>query len=366
MKKLYITFIIIFIAAIVLPSLWVFATPDKDFSDNENRMLQTRPELTAETILSGSFQDKLTKFISDQFPARDLWTESGTLIKKLIGFKDIGGAYLADDGYYFEKLPQEDFDTAKYKENLGHIESFAEKNSDRDCTVLMIPAASTVYPEKLPNNAKTYDYAAMFELAKSTLTSCDMPDIYGALSARKDEYIYYKTDHHWTTKGALCAYGLLTEGKGAYDGGLELFSDSFLGTTYSKTLDPRAECDSVYIAPVKGGIKVTADGKEMELYYTAAANEKDKYKVFFGGNHAQTLIEGGADNGKTLLVIKDSFANSLVPFLTADYETIIMIDLRYFNGSVQNIADEMDADEILFVYEASNIASENNIIKLTF
>ena len=366
MKKLYIIFIVIFLTAIVLPSVWVFATPDKDFSDNENRMLQTRPGLSGEALLSGSFQDKLTSFISDQFPARDLWTAVGSRVKMLSGMKDIGGAYIGGDGYYMEMLPDEDIDLEKYDSNLGLIKDFALKNPDKPATLLLVPATGTVLSEKLPANAGMYDAAALYLRARNSLPNVALPDVYSALLGHADEYIYYRTDHHWTTAGAKYAYDCLTGGQGAYTGEPELFSDSFLGTTYSKTLDSSAVADSVYIAPVSDKLKVTADGKETELYYTAAANEKDKYKVFFGGNHAQTLIEGGADNGKTLLVIKDSFANSLVPFLTADYETIIMLDLRYFNGSVQNIADEMGADELLFVYEMSGFAGDNNIIKLSF
>lgn len=366
MKKLYVIFIVIFIAAIVLPSVWVFATPDTDFSDNENRMLQTRPELDGEALLSGSFQDKLTSFISDQFPARDLWTSIGSRIKKLSGMKDIGGAYICGDGYYMEMLTDGDIDLKKYDENLRIVKDFLLKNEDLPATLLLVPATGTVLSDKLPPNADMYDAEQLAARAGLALPNAVLPDLYSALSAHSDEYIYYRTDHHWTTAGAKYAYDCLTGGAGAYSGNLELFSDSFLGTTYSKTLDSSAVPDSVYIAPVSDGLKVTADGSETELYYTAAANEKDKYKVFFGGNHAQTLIEGGADNGKTLLVIKDSFANSLVPFLTADYETIVMLDLRYFNGSVQHIIDEMGVDELLFVYEISGFAGDNNIIKLSF
>ena len=366
MKKLCTVFIILFLAVIALPTVWVFVTPDTEFSDNENRMLQTRPELSGGTLLTGSFQDKLTSFISDQFPARDLWTESVTRIKKLVGFRDVGGAYLGADGYYLEKLTPDDIDTEKLTANLGFVRDFAEKNSDRACTVMLVPEAASVYPERLPRGAVGYDYAALYNTAAQALDNCRVPDVFTPLAADRSAYNYYMTDHHWTTMGARLAYDVLTEGSGAYSGELELFSDGFLGTTYSKTLDPAAKPDSVYIAPVADGIAVTADGKDVSLYYREAANEKDRYKVFFGGNYAQALIKTPADNDRCLLVIKDSFANSLVPFLTADYGTIVMLDLRYFNGSVQNVADELGADEVLFIYEASSFANENNLIKLSF
>lgn len=203
-KKLHITLIALFFAIITLPAVLVLAGNDKDFSENENRMLQTAPELSLDSVLSGNFQEELTSYISDQFPARDTWTSLGTDVKKLAGFKDIGGAYLGKDGYYIEKLTPE------------------------------------------------------------------------------------------------------------------------------------------------------------------SVNEKDKYKVFFGGNYGQVVIKGGCDNGKTLLIIKDSFANSLAPFLTADYETIIMLDLRYFTGSAQSVIDENNVDDILFVQEMRSFSNDKSLIKLTF
>ena len=114
------------------------------------------------------------------------------------------------------------------------------------------------------------------------------------------------------------------------------------------------------------GVSVTADGKESSVYNMAAAGEKDKYKVFFGGNYGQTVITGGCKNGKTLLMIKDSFANSLAPMLTADYETIIMLDMRYFAGSTQQLIEDYGVDEILFVAEMSGFANDRNLIKLGF
>ena len=113
-------------------------------------------------------------------------------------------------------------------------------------------------------------------------------------------------------------------------------------------------------------LKVTADGKEIPLYDMSAAGEKDKYKVFLGGNYGETTIKGGCNNGKTLLIIKDSFANSLVPFLTADYENIIMLDLRYYMGSAKQLAADKGADEILFVCEMSSFANDKNMVKLGF
>lgn len=369
MKKFHIALIVLFLAVITLPSVLVFAGNDRTFSDNENRMLQTAPKLSLDSIVSGDFQEKLTDYISDQFPARDTWTQLGTKIKKLAGFKDIGGAYLGQDGYYIEKITPEDVDENNLRRNLMLVSEFSEKNAELPLTLLLVPATGTVMTDKLPANAEMYDAKSIYETAASALPNAELPDLLTAMKqAAAQQQVYYRTDHHWTWYGAKTAYETLIPNGGNYDTGIspQLFSDSFLGTTYSKTLDASAAADSVYISPVSDKLTVTADGGEIELYNMAAANEKDKYKVFFGGNYGETVISGGCDNGKTLLIIKDSFANSLVPFLTADYQTIVMIDLRYYMGSANSLISERSVDEILFVCEMSSFANDKNLVKLGF
>ncbi len=366
MKKLHIALIALFLAVIVLPSAFVFAGEDRTFSDNENRMLQTAPELTLSSILDGSFQNRITDYISDQFPARDTWTQLGTEIKKLLGFKDIGGAYLGEDGYYIEKITPDSVDEKNLRRNISLVSDFTSANKDIPATMLLVPATGTVMSDKLPAHAQMYDAQKLYETVRSALPDVSFPDLYTALTqAKTSQQVYYRTDHHWTWYGAHTAYKtLLPDGK--YNASPELFSDSFLGTTYSKTLDPAAQPDEVYISEVSDSVTVTADGKEIPLYNMSAAGEKDKYTVFFGGNYGETTISGGCNNGKTLLIIKDSFANSLVPFLTADYENIIMLDLRYYMGSAQQLISERSVDEILFVCEMSSFANDRNMVKLGF
>ncbi len=367
MKKFYLIFICTFFAAIIVPTAVIFASADRDFSDNENRTLQTAPLFDLESVLSGDFQSELTDYLSDQFPLRDKLTALGTRAKKLLGYRDIGGAYLGSDGYYFEKITQNDVNEEKLVSNLELINAFSKQNSKIPSTALLVPAAGTVLREKLPKNAQMYDAQKLYSTAESTLSAVRLCDLYSLFCDNSDDELYYRTDHHWTTcGGARLAYEAFSNGKGACNMEPELYSDSFLGTTYSKTLDSAAQCDSVYLIPVSEGITVTADGEEVPFYDESTANEKDKYRVFLGGNHGLTVIDGGCDNGKTLLVIKDSYANSLVPYLTYDYETIVMIDLRYYMLSPQSIIDEMQVDEILYVFEMSAFSNDTNIVKLNF
>ena len=372
MKKQNIIIILVFCAVILFPGLAVWLTPDREFSENENRYLQKLPVPNADTVQSGDFGDEVEDYLSDQFWLRDRWTALRSRVKMLLGNKDIGGVYLCRDGYYIEKVTQNDLDEGRLRKNLQTVREFFDRCVELgleadDLTFLPVPTPGYILKDKLPRYAVLFDEDAVFAEMGAAMDGYRLVDLREPFAAAcADEQLYYRTDHHWTTMGAYLAYDCIMQGNGAYEGELQKVSNSFLGTTYSKTLDSAAVPDEVYIAPVSDSLAVTADGKNIEVYDMSKLDTKDKYTVFFGGNRAMMLIKGGAQNGKTLLVIKDSFANSLVPFLTADYENILMLDLRYFNGSVKNLVSSSGVTDIMFVGEMSNVAKDENLFKLLF
>ena len=128
-----------------------------------------------------------------------------------------------------------------------------------------------------------------------------------------------------------------------------------------KKVSEGGSLDTIKIPVLAGKVQVTADGRDIGMFDMNALKEKDKYRVFFGGNYGITDIKSGS-NDRKLVVVKDSFANCFVPLLTEDYGEIVMIDMRYFSGNIDMIAK--DADEILFLYELSNFAEDSNIAKL--
>ncbi|MBO4289675.1 MAG: hypothetical protein J5865_06205 [Lachnospiraceae bacterium] len=365
-------------ALCLLAALALFiAAPERLLSEPENRLLQTRPEVSADAVFSGSWQKDWEAYLSDQFPGRDELTAFASVIRKTAGQKDIGGAWLADDGFYPEVHTADSFDTAAFSKNLSYVGGFAEKFPGSSSALLLIPDAACVYRDRLPALAEPYDAEALQKLAEELLPGMRVPDLTAAFldavqsgpaaSLSEDSSnseLYFRTDHHWSAAGVQLAYDLLMNGEGSYQGSPELFSDSFLGSTYSKTLDPAAKPEELYIFPAAEGITVTADGEEISLYDLSAADKKDKYTVFFGGNYGLVTIQTPAGTGKSLLVIKDSFANSLAPLLTADYDTITMVDLRYFGGSAASLAAMTQPDQILFVYSMSNLEQGSELVKL--
>lgn len=182
-------------------------------------------------------------------------------------------------------------------------------------------------------------------------------DLRDVLTKHSNEYIYYKTDHHWTTLGAFYAYH---EWKGpdriipAYKTAV---STDFLGTDYNRihyyeSMDKiyRYEMDDVDQATVT--INDGGDTKELpSIYVEDALKTSDQYNYFLSGNYSTVTIKTKNKNGKTLLVVKDSFTNSMIPFLCRDYETIRMVDLRYVNASVYEYMNDLTSlDDVIVIY----------------
>lgn len=366
MNRLKLTGSVIILATMLIIGLIIIIMPSAAYSENENRVLAETPHISLTEILSGSFQKKLDRFLSDQFPGRDKLMQLGTKIKLMIGRRDIEGTYIGKDNYYFEKITDADIDERSFKRNLDRVESLARDYDDIEFSAMLVPSSGVILSDKLPDNAGIYNAEKLYQIAGQAFANVELTDPTEALKLAQGEYIYYKTDHHWTTYGAYVGYKAMMGEAASYkynEQTIKVVSESFLGTLYSRVLDVRAVPDAVSLAAVSDGIAVTVDGEAGSIYDMQALDEKDKYKVFFGGNYGMTEISGCQGEG-TLLVIKDSFANCMVPFLTTDYDRIIMIDLRYYAGSVSDLLNSGYVDDVLVLYELSNFANDTNLSKL--
>ena len=349
--------------AVILLGLSVgsfFLTPDRAFSENENRYLQLTPKLSWDTVMSGDFMEDMEEYTSDQIVFRDLWTATRSLLQRAEGKEDISGTYLGAEGRYFAKVTEDSFNRAGLEKNAGYIREFFAA-SGKSCRALIVPSPAGVLRDMLPENAPYYDEAGAFERLDATLGG-SLLDVRETLADVEDPY--YHTDHHWTTMGAQAAYRRWAEvtGHTVREDALVCATEEFRGTLYSKVLLPDSVYDSVYYAPEITAESVVCDGKDGTLYDGDALTRKDKYELFLGGNYGQCVITTGTENGKHLLLVKDSFANSFVPFLLGDYETVTMIDLRYFRGSMAELAAE--SDDILVLTEITNLAVSGDYFKL--
>lgn len=349
--------------AVILLGLSVgsfFLTPDRAFSENENRYLQLTPKLSWDTVMSGDFMEDMEEYTSDQIVFRDLWTATRSLLQRAEGKEDISGTYLGAEGRYFAKVTENSFNRAGLEKNAGYIREFFAA-SGKSCRAMIVPSPAGVLRDMLPENAPYYDEAGAFERLDAALGG-SLLDVRETLADVEDPY--YHTDHHWTTTGAQAAYRRWAEvtGHTVREDALVCATEDFRGTLYSKVLLPDSVYDSVYYAPEITAESVVCDGKDGTLYDGDALTRKDKYELFLGGNYGQCVITTGTENGKHLLLVKDSFANSFVPFLLGDYETVTMIDLRYFRGSMAELAAE--SDDILVLTEITNLAASGDYFKL--
>lgn len=387
MKKVRIIIIIVFIGFFVLISGASLIIKDREFSPNENRYLAETPELSWDNILSGKFQDGLEDYLRDQVCFRDGWITVKTGIQKACGDTDIGGAYVGKDGYDFEKITPEDVDEKQVDRNIKAVEDYfmtaSETIDKQKLSFLLVPTSGLVMQEKLPKNARLFDQAKYIDQVQKAMKDYNFVDVRDTLMDHNDEYIYYKTDHHWTSAGACLAYDVWSErtgGEAETEDGLvkNVVSDKFRGSLYSKILDADSAYDEIWTYGLQKdeafGSKdctVTIDEKQQldSIYDDEKLQEKDKYAYFLGGNYGQVHIQNqkaaSKAKGKNLLIIKDSFANSFVPFVTQDYENIYMVDLRYYNGDMKSYLQEHNITDVLVLYNISNFISDRNLHKLT-
>ncbi len=364
MKSKGLIMTVCFIAILAVFTVGSFVAPDREFSQNENRPLEAMPKISAQGVLSGEVQKKLNTYSSDQLVFRDAAISLKTVLQKLSGKRDIGGVYLCKNGAYTERITDDDIDEAIAEKNIEAVRQFLFDNSGafKTAKVLTAPSPQELCREFLPKYAPCYNAKKYREKLSSALGE-SLCDQYAAFSAVKDKSsLYYKTDHHWTAAAAELAYKVYCEetDKKAVPTEYTTVATDFRGTLHSKALDPFAPYDSVK-APVVNGAKLVADGKEYDgIYDTAALNEKDKYAYFLHGNHATATVSGGKGTGH-LLLIKDSYANCFVPLLLNNYESITLIDPRYFTGSVSALVKSGNYTDFLMLFSMNGFLTETTI-----
>jgi len=350
---------------------------DRIFSATENRYLTNKPSVAVSAVLSGTYAEKLEAYINDQFVWRDAWISLKTKAQIALLHKDINGVYLAKDGYLIQRVSEQDLNRDQIEENIEAINMFFAKTSlpKNNLSLMIVPTSGLILSEKLPPYAQMFDQNEMIDSIKQSVPNCLFVDLRQQLLDKKGEYIYYKTDHHWTTRGAFAAYLSWCETVGIpspeANYSIEEVTDSFRGSLYSKVLYNGVPYDSIsifrYQSPHRFLVEYEGGKSQSDSFYQRERlQEKDKYAVFFGGNHAELKITSDNKNNKRLLVIKDSFANAFVPFAAGQFESTHMLDLRYFHGNVYDYITDNDITDILVLYSTLNFASDRNLDKLRY
>lgn len=362
---------IIFILTLFLFLIINVIVPDREKSVQENRMLATKPKFRLSSLISGDYDEKFEAYMDDQFVGRDMWKKLKVTVDRIGGSRLENGVYIGTNGQLLEQI--EVADENHLAANIKAIKSFSESQSKIPVRMMLVPDAANVLNHSLPSLAKPEDQTQMFSMVRKDLgDSVEWIDVSTELNKHKTEKIYYKTDHHWTTLGAFYAFQAAAPSLGI-DGDLSgkyvsyAVSDSFNGMLASKSgvnLGEKEQID-IYV-PTEEDTDLIVDyvdeGKRStSLYDSSKLKEKDQYTVFLGGNSSLLDIRTVSTSTKRLLLVKDSFANSFIPFLTPYYREIVVVDPRYYSGTINDLMDSYRISEVLFLYSGNTFFKDNNI-----
>lgn len=361
------------------------------FSEQENRYLSQKPKFSVDSLINGKYAHKYEEYLADQFLARNSFITLKSITERLLLKQDMNGVYFGKDSYLIEKHDADKFETELASQNILRISSFINEASremgEEHVKLLAVPTASEILLDKLPLFASPYaqsNYINAFDKYLTSESEKQLIDATSILSKHNDEYIFYKTDHHWTTLGAYYGYELFAESMKLLPLKIEDFkktevSNSFYGTLEAK-INISVKPDTMYkFEPLdEFEYEVIYNGIENDmvnsLYNEKALNTKDKYTYYLNGNNPLVQINTKANSktadkflqDKTILIIKDSFAHCFVPFIANHYQTTFMIDLRYFNMNIKEFINENAVDDILILYNTVNMATDKNISKLKY
>ncbi|MFB5266425.1 DHHW family protein [Paenibacillus enshidis] len=343
--------------------------PDRAFSEAENRVLKQMPQFSMTALLSGAFTSDFETYVSDQFALRDLWVGAKTDMDRLLGKKESNGVYLGKDGYLIQKFvpPVEGDLQAK----MEAIQAFDDATSGLRKYMMIVPTAAAVLQDKLPKYAETGAEEGYLDKIRRLLSpDIHFVDVFPALYAKR-EHVFYKTDHHWTTQGAYTAYLELCKQMGLNPQKEEDFivrqaTGEFYGSLYSKSGFRHVQPDSIELYRPKDQGKYTVtfvdEGKASNsLYAPEQLEKKDKYAVFLNGNHGLIRIETAQTNEKKLLVVKDSYANSFIPFLLKHFSEIDVVDLRYYEQDLAEFVNRQGIQEMLLLYNVNTFSEDPSI-----
>lgn len=349
---------------LILSIIW----PDFSFSQTENRTLAKFPAMQADDLWDGDFGEEAESYAQDQFPGRDLFFHLNYIFRKAAGQSKINEVYLGHRQLFSapDNLSSEILDS-----NITAFNNMAASTGIQT-SVLIAPDAASIQKENLPYQATFIDQVNEINRISGSMTSASLISINDQLLSNKDQPLYYKTDHHWTSDTAgMAAMTFCEQVHPDFGMNMDQFdsftiSRSFIGTLASAS----GSCflkDEIKIRPWSNQkenpyVVKWADGsKSTSIYQVDKLNQKDQYQVFLGANQSIVTIDTMADNDRNLLLIKDSYANSMIQFLLPYYRSITIVDPRYCMDELSKLINRNGINEILAVYSCETLMSDSSL-----
>ena len=341
--------------------------PDRSFSEMENRNLQPVPELTARRFTSGRYMQEAEKYVSDQIVLRDTWVALKALGERLSGKLENNGIYFASENTLIRRIDEPE--RAVLEENIHTLNAFTAQ-TDIPALFGLIPSAAAVWQYRLPGGAPTADELQWIDTIYGS-TKTQTIDLYTALKEHKTEDIYYRTDHHWTSLGAFYGANAILDAMEMEplrmsDYEMQTVTEDFLGTNYSSACAWWTEPDTITTYVRADGKAVTSNftGREVpgSLYVSDQLNTKNQYAYFLGGNQPLCVIRSRTE-GPKVLVLRDSYADCLAPFLSERFQEVHLFDLRYNRLSPADYIRENGIDMVLILYSFETFTGERIVIR---
>lgn len=391
MSKRYSIFLtVLFCAFLGCFAVLHWALPDRLFSPNENRNLQTLPTPkvsgSSANLLNRVFMTDFEDYYTDQFPLRDTFISMKAACETALGKTENNDVFFGSEDTLFAQVSAPD---SKHQPDtlVGYVDTLAEH-----LQALEVPVYFSLVPNKLnlmsdrlldpPLIAPFWDgqplalslnYLGEDLWARAAQTEANWVDLMPVFQAHGDEELFYRTDHHWTSLGAYYAYAALMEAMNQTPVPLSdlertTVSDSFYGTTWSSAGAPPLEPDQIDAYVSEEGVTVTVYkdgtvGEPASLYDPEKLAVKDKYSYFLGGNQPLYILEK-ENSGPKVLVIRDSYADSLAPFLTLNCSEVHLLDPRYNKSSIPQYVEEHDIDQVIVLYSMANFITDSNLFLL--
>lgn len=345
---------------------------DKNFSNFENRSLAQRPVFYFDDFLKGRFSKDYERYINDQFVFRDTWIDLKSRSEYLLGKIENNNIIYGKDNFLFEKY--EKVDEENLAKNIDSVLGFIRKIPNNKVNFMIIPSSYTIYKDYLPYGINLvdqefyindiYNYLNNYNNIK-TISLIDM------FKENKDKYIYYKTDHHWTSFGSYLAYSEFVKNNNLSLVDINNLNkhevNNFYGTYFSKSKNFNAESDLITYYDVPN-LSVSIDGIPVDnINDNSKWSSSDKYSAFLRGNNGLTIIQNNdISNNNKILVLKDSFGNSFIQYLVNNYKEVYVVDLRGFIGSFNEFFKSNNFDDVLIMYNFINLADDVNISKIKY
>ncbi len=326
----------------------------------------SQADFSIDSLVSGDFSISLEKSIVDKLPINNSIIKADTAFQLLIGRREINGVYICDNNYMINSWLPSDYNSSQFESNIAALNQFSNEHSTITTSVMIVPTISSINPEKLPLGAINVNENILLDTIYSELsTTINAVDTRENLLNHSNEYLYYKTDSRWTSLGAYYAYESWCK-TGSDSPDLDNYritnvTNAYTGNLSSKIINFNSITDKIDLyydkdAPYYNIAYDYGTSESNSIYDMNALLGNNKYDVFLEGNHSEISIHTNVKNGKNLLVIKDSYANSYIPFLLSLYENLHIIDINYFEQNVSSYITTHNITDSLILYNIKDFA----------